>query len=68
VGAVAPRSVFLSQALARPDAPPDGGPSYQLDFVMPGSSPRCAIDRKQMRHKPNLRYTARGLPHREHLV
>jgi hypothetical protein len=28
---------------------------YQLDLVMPGSSPRCAIDRKQIRHKPNLR-------------
>ena len=28
---------------------------YQLDFVMPGSSPRCAIVRKQMRHRPNFR-------------
>ena len=28
---------------------------YQLDFVMPGSSPRCAIVRKQIRHRPNLR-------------
>src|SRR5215472_1122903 len=26
---------------------------YQLDLVMPGSSPRCAIDRKQIRHRPN---------------
>ena len=29
--------------------------SYQLDLVMPGSSPRCAIVRKQIRHRPNLR-------------
>src|SRR5580693_6781890 len=41
---------------------------YQLDFVMPGSSPRCAIVRKQMRHRPNLRYTARGRPQRVHRV
>jgi hypothetical protein len=41
---------------------------YQLDFVIPGSSPRCAKVRKQIRHRPNLRYTDRGRPHREHLV
>jgi hypothetical protein len=41
---------------------------YQLDLVMPGSSPRWAMDRKQIRHRPNLRYTARGRPHREHRV
>ncbi len=29
--------------------------SYQDDFVTPGSSPACAISRKQMRHRPNLR-------------
>jgi hypothetical protein len=28
---------------------------YQLDLVMPGSSPRCAIVRKQIRHRLNLR-------------
>ncbi|GAA1552560.1 hypothetical protein GCM10009678_39310 [Actinomadura kijaniata] len=28
---------------------------YQLDLVMPGSSPRCAISRKQTRHRPNFR-------------
>jgi hypothetical protein len=28
---------------------------YQLDFVMPGSSPRCAISRKHTRHRPNFR-------------
>jgi hypothetical protein len=28
--------------------------NYQLDFVMPGSSPRCAIARKQIRHRPNF--------------
>src|ERR1700691_3095879 len=42
--------------------------NYQLDLVMPGSSPRCAIVRKQIRHRPNLRYTARGRPQREHRV
>jgi hypothetical protein len=42
------------------------GACYQLDLVMPGSSPRWAMDRKQIRHSPNLRYTARGRPHREH--
>src|SRR6516225_1327611 len=41
---------------------------YQLDLVMPGSSPRWAMDRKQIRHSPNRRYTARGRPHREHLL
>ena len=29
--------------------------SYQELLVMPGSSPRCAISRRQMRHSPNLR-------------
>ena len=28
---------------------------YQLDLVMPGSSPRCAMVRKQIRHRLNLR-------------
>src|SRR3954468_3755002 len=37
---------------------------YQLDLVIPGSSPRCAISRRQMRHRPNFRYTARGRPQR----
>ena len=37
---------------------------YQLDLVMPGSSPRCALERKQMRQSPNLRYTERGRPQR----
>src|SRR5882724_4370692 len=41
---------------------------YQLDLVMPGSSPRCAMARKQIRHRPNLRYTARGRPQRVHRV
>src|ERR1700761_5279539 len=37
---------------------------YQLDLVMPGSSPRCAMERKHTRQRPNLRYTARGRPQR----
>ena len=28
---------------------------HQLDLVMPGSSPRCAICRRQIRHRPNAR-------------
>src|ERR671918_2877836 len=39
--------------------------SYQLDFVMPGTEPWCASSRRQIRHTPNLRYTARGRPHLE---
>src|SRR4051812_12821052 len=31
-----------------------GRRDYQLDFVMPGSSPRWAISRRQIRHRPNL--------------
>ena len=36
---------------------------YQLLFVMPGSSPRCAISRRQMRQMPNFLYTECDLPH-----
>ena len=42
-----------SAYLARPAAIVDVG--YQLLLVMPGSSPRWAISRRQMRHRPNLR-------------
>src|SRR4029450_13970766 len=38
--------------------------NYQEAFDTPGSSPRCAISRMQMRQRPNLRYTAFGRPHR----
>ncbi|GAA4073769.1 hypothetical protein GCM10022214_32910 [Actinomadura miaoliensis] len=31
------------------------GGRHQLDLVMPGSSPRCAISRKHTRHRPNFR-------------
>src|SRR5919112_6892593 len=37
---------------------------YQLDFATPGSSPACAISRRQIRHRPNLRKTECGRPHR----
>src|SRR3954452_24306567 len=30
---------------------------YQLDLRTPGSSPACAISRRQIRHRPNLRKT-----------
>lgn len=37
---------------------------YQLDFITPGSSPRRAMFRKQMRQMPNLRKKALGRPQR----
>ncbi len=36
--------------------------TYQLAFFTPGMTPWSAILRKQIRHVPNFRYTARGLP------
>jgi hypothetical protein len=63
---IAPRLVVVPGAVAPGPFWSAGG--YQLDLVMPGSSPRCARVRKQIRHSPNLRYTALGRPHREHLV
>jgi len=44
IGSVMFTVLALLQALA-----------YQLDFVTPGSSPRSARSRKQMRQRPNLR-------------
>src|SRR4051812_1979073 len=38
--------------------------NYQLDLRTPGSSPACAISRRQIRHRPNLRKTECGRPHR----
>ena len=35
---------------------------YQLALRTPGIFPALAISRKQIRHKPNLRYTLRGRP------
>src|SRR5215210_6248368 len=35
---------------------------------MPGISPACDMSRKQIRHKPNFRYTDRARPHRRHRV
>src|SRR5687767_12046586 len=37
---------------------------YQLDLLTPGSSPACAISRRQIRQRPNLRNTACGRPQR----
>ena len=36
--------------------------NYQLDFVTPGSRPRWAVSRKQMRHSPNFLMYARARP------
>src|SRR3954452_24204275 len=41
-----------------------GFAGYQLDLLTPGSSPRCAISRRQIRHRPNLRNTECGRPQR----
>ena len=38
-------------------------PTSEL-FVMPGMTPWWASSRRQIRQRPNLRYTARGRPHR----
>ena len=38
--------------------------AYQLDLVTPGSWPARAISRRQIRHRPNLRYTLCGRPQR----
>ena len=45
-----------------------GRSSHQLDFVRPGISPACASSRRQMRHRPNFRYTARARPQRRQRV
>jgi hypothetical protein len=39
-----------------------GGPLYQLLLVMPGMTPAWADWRRQIRHRPNLRNTARERP------
>src|ERR687886_391554 len=39
---------------------------YQLDFVTPGSRPRSARSRKQIRHMPNRRIYARERPQSLH--
>src|SRR3954470_14645819 len=41
-----------------------GSFDYQEDLLTPGSSPACAISRRQMRQSPNFRKTACGRPHR----
>ncbi|EMI17517.1 hypothetical protein RMSM_05560 [Rhodopirellula maiorica SM1] len=36
--------------------------NYQLALRTPGINPMLAFSRKQILHKPNLRYTDRGRP------
>src|SRR5690348_9796706 len=43
-------------------------PPHHDAFVTPGTSPRCASSRRQIRHTPNLRYTDRDRPQRRHRV
>ncbi len=38
--------------------------AHELAIRTPGIFPWSANLRKQIRHKPNLRYTARGRPHK----
>jgi len=40
---------------------------YQLDFVMPGISPRDAFSRKHSLHNPKYLITECDLPQRQHL-
>ncbi|GAA4870221.1 hypothetical protein GCM10025788_04530 [Serinicoccus chungangensis] len=50
-------SMFQVVVTSVEGVPADGreGPPHQLDLVTPGSSPACAISRRQIRHRPNLR-------------
>src|SRR3954447_22721773 len=55
----------ISGAVVRPgQVPGPGGTDYQEDLRTPGSSPAWAISRRQIRHRPNLRNTECGRPHR----
>src|SRR5215218_5652168 len=51
---------------SRPEPAKGGedGVLHQLDLRTPGSSPAWAISRRQIRHRPNLRKTEWGRPHR----
>src|SRR5690348_15912755 len=60
------RNLFGSCALAALRA--SAHRCYQLDFCTPGSSPACVISRRQIRQRPNLRYTACGRAHLLHRV
>src|SRR3954469_1068832 len=62
------RGVWVRVGRAGRGASTGSGRDYQEDLVMPGSSPLWDISRKQIRHRPNLRYTARGRPHFWHRV
>src|SRR5690606_16700212 len=53
--------VDLGGAIRRGNTP-NRARDYQLDFVMPGNSPRCAIARNRTREMPNLLRTPRGRP------
>src|SRR3954452_14113144 len=58
-----PRPSQPSQARVEPLDEAMGG-CYQELFRTPGSSPACAISRRQIRQRPNLRKTECGRPHR----
>src|ERR671920_2044075 len=65
LGDLAPGLSAIGGAVVRPGRLP--GPrvgTYQLDLRTPGSSPAWAISRRQIRHRPNLRKTECGRPHR----
>src|SRR2546428_25563 len=58
------RSVITPREVVRMMTPTYNNPLYQLALTTPGISPRCASCRKQIRHRPNFRNTARGRPQR----
>src|SRR3990172_2911175 len=66
IGSVIMLSWTPGNGPCRPQAYSDKLPElfYQLAIRTPGIFPWSANLRKQIRHKPNLRYTARGRPHR----
>src|ERR1700730_6552637 len=43
-------------------------PPHHDALVTPGTSPACDSSRRQIRHRPNFRYTERALPQRRHRV
>src|SRR4051794_10270471 len=59
-----PRPSRPSQARAEPLDEARGLFRYQELLRTPGSSPAWAISRRQIRHRPNLRKTEWGRPHR----
>src|SRR5690606_41198614 len=56
------RAAHAEGAGTRRSPPLPKATAYQLDLVMPGSSPRCAMSRKRTREMPNFVSMPRGRP------